>query len=153
MGEGAEHEAAAPVVRHGGSGTATGSAPPWCVTPPGRRPSLRWRTGGSCGTWWRRLPLPRSLLPARRSNLATYGARLWGSRLAARGDGSIVVAISATRDASMSTYNYGCERCGLFTETRPMAEFAIPQPSRNCGDLATRALIGPTIGSGAREGL
>jgi len=91
------------------------------------------------------------LLPARRSNLATYGARLWGSRLAARGDGSIVVAISATRDASMSTYNYGCERCGLFTETRPMAEFAVPQPCPNCGGLAPRALTSPAIGGGARE--
>ena len=73
------------------------------------------------------------------------------ARLAVRGDGSIVVAISTTREASMPTYDYGCERCGLFTETRPMAEFALPQPCPNCGDLATRALTSPAIGAGARE--
>jgi putative FmdB family regulatory protein len=71
--------------------------------------------------------------------------------LAVRGDGSIVVAISTTREASMPTYVYGCERCGPFTETRPLAEFALPQPCPNCGDLATRALTSPAIGGGARE--
>jgi putative FmdB family regulatory protein len=35
----------------------------------------------------------------------------------------------------MPTYDYGCERCGRFIETRPMAEFALPQPCPNCGDL------------------
>ena len=44
----------------------------------------------------------------------------------ARGDGNIFVPISTTREASMPTYDYGCERCGPFTETRPMAEFALP---------------------------
>jgi putative FmdB family regulatory protein len=73
------------------------------------------------------------------------------ARLAARGDVSIVVAISITREASMPTYDYGCERCGPFTETRPMAEFALPQPCPNCGDLANRALTSPAIGAGARE--
>ena len=51
----------------------------------------------------------------------------------------------------MPTYDYGCEHCGPFTETRPMAEFALPQPCPNCGDLATRALTSPAIGGGARE--
>jgi putative FmdB family regulatory protein len=51
----------------------------------------------------------------------------------------------------MPTYDYGCERCGPFTEARPMAEFALPQPCPNCGDLATRALTSPAIGGGARE--
>ena len=81
------------------------------------------------------------------SDLACAGP----ARLAVRGDGSIVVAISTTREASMPTYDYGCERCGPFTETRPMAEFALPQPCPNCGDLATRALTSPAIGAGARD--
>jgi putative FmdB family regulatory protein len=52
----------------------------------------------------------------------------------------------------MPTYDYGCERCGPFTETRPMAEFALPQPCPNCGDPATRILVAaaaapPQVGS------
>jgi putative FmdB family regulatory protein len=71
--------------------------------------------------------------------------------LVAPGDGNIAMAISTTREASMPTYDYGCERCGPFTEARPMAEFAVPQPCPNCGDLAARALTSPAIGGGARE--
>jgi putative FmdB family regulatory protein len=51
----------------------------------------------------------------------------------------------------MPTYDYGCERCGAFTETHPMAEFALPQPCPKCGDPATRALTSPAIGGAARE--
>ena len=51
----------------------------------------------------------------------------------------------------MPTYDYGCERCGPFTETRPMVEFALPQPCPNCDDLAPRALTSPAIGGEARE--
>jgi putative FmdB family regulatory protein len=67
------------------------------------------------------------------------------------GDGSIALAISTTREASMPTYDYGCERCGPFTEARPMADFAMPLPCPNCGELAARALTSPAIGGGARE--
>jgi len=63
-GEGAEVETPAPVVRHCGSGTANGSAPPWCVTPPGRRPSPLRRTGGRR---WRPAPVaPRTASRSRR---------------------------------------------------------------------------------------
>ena len=75
----------------------------------------------------------------------------WPAGLVTVGDGNIAVAISTTREASMPTYDYGCERCGRFTEARPMAEFAVPQPCPNCGGLAPRALTSPAIGGGARE--
>jgi putative FmdB family regulatory protein len=51
----------------------------------------------------------------------------------------------------MPTYDYGCERCGRFTEARPLAEFALPQPCPTCGEPAGRALTSPAIGGGARE--
>ncbi len=51
----------------------------------------------------------------------------------------------------MPTYDYGCERCGRFTESRPLAEFALPQPCPGCGELAARALTSPAIGAGGRE--
>ncbi len=38
----------------------------------------------------------------------------------------------------MPTYDYGCERCGRFTESRPLAEFALPQPCPKCGEWAAR---------------
>jgi putative FmdB family regulatory protein len=66
-------------------------------------------------------------------------------------DGNIVVATSTSCEASMPTYDYGCQRCGPFTESRPMAEFARPQSCPGCGDLAPRALTSPAIGGGARE--
>jgi putative FmdB family regulatory protein len=49
----------------------------------------------------------------------------------------------------MPTYDYDCDRCGPFAESRPMAEFALPQPCPACGDPAPRALTSPAIG-GAR---
>ena len=34
----------------------------------------------------------------------------------------------------MPTYDYDCDRCGPFSESHPMAEFARPQPCPACGD-------------------
>jgi putative FmdB family regulatory protein len=51
----------------------------------------------------------------------------------------------------MPTYDYECETCGPFSESRPMAEFALPQPCPDCGDLAPRMLTVPAIGGGAAE--
>jgi putative FmdB family regulatory protein len=50
----------------------------------------------------------------------------------------------------MPSYDYDCNRCGPFSETHPMMEFAQPQSCPACGDLAPRALTSPAIG-GARE--
>ena len=51
----------------------------------------------------------------------------------------------------MPTYDYGCERCGPFTETHPMAAFAQPQPCPECGDPAPRVFLSaPALGGGAR---
>ena len=36
----------------------------------------------------------------------------------------------------MPTYDYDCERCGPFTESHPMAEFALPQACPACGEAA-----------------
>jgi putative FmdB family regulatory protein len=46
----------------------------------------------------------------------------------------------------MPTYDYDCGRCGPFSESYPMAEFAQPQPCPACGDPAPRALTSPAIG-------
>jgi putative FmdB family regulatory protein len=51
----------------------------------------------------------------------------------------------------MPTYDYDCERCGPFSEARPMAEFALPQACPACGDAARRALTSPAIGGGRAE--
>jgi putative FmdB family regulatory protein len=50
----------------------------------------------------------------------------------------------------MPAYEYGCERCGPFTESHPLAQFALPQPCPSCGDPAPRALTSPAIGVGTR---
>ena len=42
-------------------------------------------------------------------------ARVWPAGLVAAGYGSIIAAIVTNRETSMPTYDYGCERCGLFT--------------------------------------
>jgi len=52
----------------------------------------------------------------------------------------------------MPTYDYGCERCGRFSEVHPMAEFARAQPCPSCGEPAPRALTAPAIGGGAQDG-
>ena len=50
----------------------------------------------------------------------------------------------------MPTYDYGCETCGPFSESRPMAEFARPQPCPTCGDPAPRiVLTAPALGGNA----
>jgi putative FmdB family regulatory protein len=51
----------------------------------------------------------------------------------------------------MPTYDYDCDRCGPFSENRPMAEFDLPQPCPICGDRAQRALTLPAIGGGSPE--
>ena len=79
------------------------------------------------------------------------GARARPAGLAGAGDGNIVAATTATREAPMPTYDYGCEHCGRFTEAHPMAEFARPQPCPNCGAPAPRALTSPAIGGAARD--
>ncbi len=47
----------------------------------------------------------------------------------------------------MPTYDYGCAQCGPFSESRPMAEFAMPQPCPGCGDPAPRVVLSaPALG-------
>lgn len=53
----------------------------------------------------------------------------------------------------MPTYDYECETCGPFSEQRPMAEFAVPQPCPDCGTASPRMLTVPQIGGGAAEAL
>ena len=49
----------------------------------------------------------------------------------------------------MPTYDYGCERCGPFSASRPMAEFADPQPCPECRDPAPRVFLSaPALGGG-----
>ena len=50
----------------------------------------------------------------------------------------------------MPTYDYGCERCGPFSQSRPMAEFAAPQACPDCGDPAPRVVLrAPALGGAA----
>ena len=50
----------------------------------------------------------------------------------------------------MPTYDYSCANCGPFSEVRPMAEFARPQPCPECGDPAPRAFLrAPALGGNA----
>ncbi len=51
----------------------------------------------------------------------------------------------------MPTYDYECADCGPFTETRPMSEYAQPQPCPDCGEQAPRLLTAPALGGGAQE--
>ncbi|MCL2428021.1 MAG: zinc ribbon domain-containing protein [Alphaproteobacteria bacterium] len=51
----------------------------------------------------------------------------------------------------MPLYEYLCERCGGFAETRPLAEFADPRPCPGCGEPAGRALTLPSLGAGTSE--
>lgn len=49
----------------------------------------------------------------------------------------------------MPTYDYGCARCGPFSASRPMAQFADPQPCPECGDPAPRVFLSaPALGGG-----
>jgi putative FmdB family regulatory protein len=41
----------------------------------------------------------------------------------------------------MPEYDYLCEQCGPFSEVRPMAAYADPQPCPGCGEAAPRALL------------
>jgi putative FmdB family regulatory protein len=50
----------------------------------------------------------------------------------------------------MPTYDYGCDTCGSFSESHPMAEFAQPQPCPGCGDPAPRIVVtAPALGGNA----
>jgi putative FmdB family regulatory protein len=51
----------------------------------------------------------------------------------------------------MPTYDYECENCGPFSDSQPMAAFALPQPCPDCGEQSARMLTLPAIGGGARE--
>ena len=51
----------------------------------------------------------------------------------------------------MPNYEYECETCGPFMENRPMAEFDLPQPCPDCGDMAPRLLTCPALSGGATE--
>jgi putative FmdB family regulatory protein len=48
----------------------------------------------------------------------------------------------------MPFYDYACDRCGPFTESRPLAEFASPCACPDCGDSAPRTLTAPALGAG-----
>lgn len=41
----------------------------------------------------------------------------------------------------MPYYDYLCDSCGPFTETRPMAEADAPQPCPDCAKMAPRAFL------------
>jgi putative FmdB family regulatory protein len=51
----------------------------------------------------------------------------------------------------MPNYDYDCTRCGPFSESHPMAEFAQPQSCPGCGDPAPRALTSPAIGGATAD--
>jgi len=52
----------------------------------------------------------------------------------------------------MPTYDYGCERCGPFSASRPMAEFAAPLTCPECGDPAPRVFLhAPALGGSGPE--
>ena len=51
----------------------------------------------------------------------------------------------------MPTYDYDCDRCGHFSEGRPMAEFALPQPCPACGDPGAPRLDQSRDRRGARR--
>jgi putative FmdB family regulatory protein len=51
----------------------------------------------------------------------------------------------------MPEYDYACSRCGVFTETHALAEFALPQPCPTCGDTAPRAMSVPALSGAAAE--
>lgn len=41
----------------------------------------------------------------------------------------------------MPVYDYECRSCGVFTEHRPMADYATPQPCPECGLASPRAFV------------
>ena len=45
----------------------------------------------------------------------------------------------------MPLYEYDCLECGPFTEIRPMAESALPQPCPECGRATPRAYLTPPM--------
>jgi len=51
----------------------------------------------------------------------------------------------------MPNYDYDCQRCGPFSESHPIADYARPQACPACGDLAPRALTLPAIGGASAE--
>jgi putative FmdB family regulatory protein len=48
----------------------------------------------------------------------------------------------------MPFYDYACEACGPFTESRPIAAFADPCICPGCGASAPRTLTAPALGAG-----
>nr|WP_174511786.1 zinc ribbon domain-containing protein [Methylocella tundrae] len=52
----------------------------------------------------------------------------------------------------MPYYDYLCDSCGSFTESRPMAESAAPRPCPACGASAPRAILtAPHMGAMSKE--
>jgi putative FmdB family regulatory protein len=41
----------------------------------------------------------------------------------------------------MPKYEYDCQRCGLFADYRPLAEYELPVPCPTCGIEAPRAAL------------
>ena len=48
----------------------------------------------------------------------------------------------------MPVYDYECQSCGVFTERRPMSDYALPMACPDCGSPAPRAfLVAPALAS------
>jgi putative FmdB family regulatory protein len=52
----------------------------------------------------------------------------------------------------MPNYDYGCQRCGQFSMSRPMAEYDRPQDCPGCGLSACRILSGTPAIAGMDAG-
>jgi putative FmdB family regulatory protein len=54
----------------------------------------------------------------------------------------------------MPVYEYLCDRCGPFTQMRPMAEYELPSECPDCAAAAPRVILTPprfsTLAAGAR---
>ncbi|MEN7530396.1 MULTISPECIES: zinc ribbon domain-containing protein [unclassified Cupriavidus] len=53
----------------------------------------------------------------------------------------------------MPTYDYRCDKCGDFSQLRPIASRDVPAVCPGCGEVAPRALVAaPSLSGGAAEG-
>ncbi|MEZ4278959.1 MAG: zinc ribbon domain-containing protein [Myxococcota bacterium] len=53
----------------------------------------------------------------------------------------------------MPVYEYLCERCGDFSELRPLSEYDRPRPCPGCARPAPRAVLSPPAISGCSSAL